>query len=227
MADRLTPYGKKLLSLAMIFNSLLSIVYAIGLLTGYYTHNWELYPPYLVSGELFWGLMAVSIINLFPSANIGQVKTGRLWFHHYVYGCVVSTIAIILTAVFSPIHVLNLFTMNTTNISVNIGRFFVLGGLTLIVDDLPDVSSMFRRGLGFLKLKAYQGRRLMHVIQYAVSIFCIYLLSAVVFSMVNNPAEATLANLIFSANLFVASMISLGIVKQKTWLKKTVSEFIQ
>ena len=145
MVSRLAVYGKKLLSLSLIFNSLLSIVYAAGLLTGYYVDGWTLYVPYLVNGALFWMLILASIINIFPSATIGQVRTGRLWFHHYVYGFLVSALAIAFLVTLAPISLFSLFTTNTTNTTVNIGRFFVLGGLTLILDDLPDVSNGLRR----------------------------------------------------------------------------------
>ena len=224
MAARIAPYAKKLLSLAMIFNSLLSIVYAIGLLRGYYINKWALYQPYLVSGTLFWALIPASIANIFPSTLVGRVKTGRLWFHHYVYGFIVLILAIIFVILCVPISILDLFTAYTTEVSVNIGRFFFLGGLALVLDDLPDVSDKVRRSLGFLKLKAYRGKRIMHVIQFIVVLFLLYLLSAVVLSMATNPVEATLPNLIFSGNLLAASLISIGIFKLKTWLKIAVPE---
>ena len=205
----------------MIFNSLLSIVYAIGLLTGYYVYKWPLYQPYLINERLFWVLILASIINIFPSAVVGQVKTGRLWFHHYVYGFIISALAIIFTIMWAPVSLFSLFTTYTTNVSVNVGRFFALGGLTLIVDDLPDVSNVLRRALSFLKLKTYQGRRIMHVTQSILSFFSVYLLVAVALSFINNPLEATIANLIFFANLLAASLISFGIVKQKIWLQMT------
>jgi len=208
----------------MIFNSLLSIAYAIGLLTGYYMNKWALYQPYLISERLFWMLLLSSIINIFPSAIVGQVKTGRLWFHHYVYGFIVSALATIFIVIYAPVSLFNLFTTNTTDVSVNVGRFFVLGGLTLVVDDLPDVSNLLNRGLSFLKLKAYQGRRIMHVTQYIMSFVCVYLFLAVALSVANSPPEATVANLIFLANLLVASLVSFGITSRKIWLQVRVQK---
>jgi len=222
LSTRIAPYAKKVLSLAMIFNSLLSIVYAMGLLRGYYINKWALYEPYLISGTLFWALIPASFVNIFPSTLIGKVKTGRLWFHHYVYGLIVSTLSIIFVIFCAPISIIDLFIAYTTNASVNVGRFFLLGGLTLVLDDLPDVSDLLRRSLGFLKLKAYQGRRIMHIIQGVVSLLLLYFFSTVVLSMITNPAEATLPNLIFSGNLLAGSLISIGILKLKTWLRITV-----
>lgn len=222
MANRAVVYGKKLLSLAMIFNSLLSIVYAVGLLAGYYTYGWTLYAPYLIDGALFWPLILASIMNIFPSATLGKVKTGRLWFHHYVYGFLVSMFAIAFLILVSPTSLISVFTANTTNISVNVGRFFVLGGLTLILDDLLDVPCGLKRALYFLKSKAYQGRKIMHLIQYTMSCISIYLFMAVVFHIAHNPQSATVANLILSATLLATSLISFGIAKAKMWLQITV-----
>jgi hypothetical protein len=218
LSDRLAIYGKKLLSLSLIFNSLLSIFYAVGLLSGYHADGWTLYPPYLISGALFWALILASIINIFPSATMGQVKTGRLWFHHYIYGFLVSTIALVLI-VLAPISPLNLFTANTMNKTVNLGRFLLLGGLTLILDDLPDVSNGLRRALFFLRQQAYRIRKLLHITQYMMGCFSAYLFTAVVLHITQNPQSATIANFILSATLAITSLFSFAVAKRKIWLQ--------
>jgi prepilin signal peptidase PulO-like enzyme (type II secretory pathway) len=197
----------------------LSIVYAAGLLTGYYVDRWTLYVPYLVTGALFWVLVLASIINIFPSATVGHVRTGRLWFHHYIYGFLVSALALAYLIILAPISILSLFTANTTNITVNVGRFFMLGGFTLILDDLPDVSNELRRALRFLKLKVYRGRRLMHLAQYITGCLSTYLFTAVVLYITKNPRNATPGNLILSANLIITSLVSFSVAKRKVWLQ--------
>jgi hypothetical protein len=219
LVNNLPVYARKLLSLSLIFNSLLSIVYATGLLTGYYVDRWTLYVPYLVDGALFWVLILASIINIFPSATVGQVRTGRLWFHHYIYGFLVSALALVFLIILAPISIFSLFTANTTNVTVGVGRFFVLGGLTLVVDDLPDVSDRLRRALRFLKLKVYRGRRLMHIAQYIMGCLSIYLFAAVVLYIGRNPQNATLANSVLSANILITSLISFAVAKRKMWLQ--------
>lgn len=218
MVNRLSAYAKKFLSLSLIFNSLLSLVYAVGLLTGYYIEGWSLYTPYLANGALFWVLILTSIVNIFPAATVGQVRLGRLWFHHYIYGFLVSALAFIYLILLAPISLLSLFTANTTNITVNVGRFFALGGLTLILDDLPDVSNWLRRGLGYLKLKAHQSRKLIHFAQYVMSCVCAYLFAAVTLYIIQNPQDVTPANLILSATLLITSLTSFAIARRKMWL---------
>jgi hypothetical protein len=217
--DHLVIYGKKLLSLFLIFNSLLSIAYAVGLLTGYYGNGWKLYTPYLVDGAFFWILILVSILNIFPSALVGQVKTGRIWFHHYVYGFLVSAIAIIFLIAFSPIPLHCVFTVNTTNMAVNVGRFFLLGGLTLVLDDLADISKSLRHAFCKLKLKIHKNRKVMHVVQCIASCFSFYLFATVILFITQNPHMATTANLILSATLLITSLVSFSAVKRKIWLQ--------
>ena len=219
LTGRIAIYGKKLLSLFLIFNSLVSIAYAVGLLGGYYGNGWKLYLPYLVDGAFFWMLIVVSILNIFPSAIVGQVKTGRLWFHHYVYGFLVSTIAIIFLIAFSPIPLYVIFTVNTTNMTVNVGRFFLLGGLTLVLDDLVDISKDLRRAFCHLKLKVYKYRKMMHVVQCLMCCFSFYMFAAVILYITQNLHMATPANFILSATLFVTSLISFSAAKRKIWLQ--------
>jgi hypothetical protein len=223
---RLTVYGKKLLSLTLIFNSLLSIAYAVGLLAGYYGDGWKLYMPYLVDGALFWIVILVSILNMFPSVLVGQVKTGRLWFHHYVYGFFVLTIAIIFLIAFSPIPLYVIFTVNTTNMTVHVGRFFLLGGLTLVLDDLVDVSKSLRRAFCHLKQKVYKYRKIMHVVQWVVSFFSFYIFAAVFLCITQNFHMSTPANFILSATLLVTSLISFLAAKRKIWLQIACEKLI-
>jgi hypothetical protein len=221
LTGRLAIYGKKLLSLSLIFNSLLSMSYAVGLLAGYYGYGWKLYMPYLADGAFFWILILVSILNIFPSALVGQVKTGRLWFHHYVYGFFVSTIAVVFLIAFSPIPLHSIFTVNTTSITVNVGRFFLLGGLTLVLDDLTDISISLRQAFCHLKLKIHKHRKVMHAVQCVASCISFYLFAAVVLYISQNLHMATPANFILSATLLVTSLMSFSAAKRKIWLQIT------
>jgi hypothetical protein len=213
-------FGKKLFSLSLIFNSLLTIVYAIGLLSTFYTlyPEWKPFPPYIMDGSLFWILIPATLINIFPSVNIGKVETGRLWFHHYVYGFIIIAIAATLTAIWYPNSMLSLFTANMTNPGINVGRFFILGGLTLVVDDLPDVSKTLKSGLCFLKSKAHQNGRTIHAIQLIMGFAALYFLIAVSLYLPEHPAETTLANVILLGTLLVTTLTSFANATRKSWL---------
>lgn len=62
------------LSLAVIINSFLCIIFAIGLLGGVYVNNQKVFGPYLINGNLFWLLIVASILNIFTAIKIGQIR---------------------------------------------------------------------------------------------------------------------------------------------------------
>jgi hypothetical protein len=219
MHRAISVYGRKIFSVALIFNALLTIFFAVGLLWGFYIQNWKLYPPYLLNGNLFWLVISAAVINIFPAAYMGRVHTGRLWFHHYVYGFFVLIASLIWLAFFTPFSILIVFFVNTTNFSVNLGRFFFLGGLTLVLDDLPDVHSVTWRGLKWLKSKAHQIKEIMHILQFIMGIIALSFLVIVSLSISQRPQWITTANFLQIGTLFVTAVTSFGSVKLKVWLK--------
>jgi hypothetical protein len=172
----------------------------------------------LVDGALFWVLIIASIVNIFPSATIGQVKIGRLWFHHYIYGLFVLGMAAVFAIVFTSVPILRLFTITTTDPAIGACRFFILGGLTLVLDDLPDLSKGLATFLSLLKLKVYQHRNIMHLFQYVLGLLCFYLFAVVLIYVVQTPKEATPANIILSGTLFVTWFFSFVVAGKKMWL---------
>ncbi|MGF3521995.1 MAG: hypothetical protein ACQXXJ_02730 [Candidatus Bathyarchaeia archaeon] len=219
MNSSVLAYGRKLFSIALIFNALVCIVYSMGLLTGFYSENWQLYSPFIFDGNVFWALIAVSVINIFPAAFIGQVKTGRLWFHHYVYGFLVLSLAVGFLSLFTSVSLLTLFTANITDLAVNVGRFFVLGGLALVLDDLPDVSRYTARVLCCMKGVAHKGRRLIHVAQAVLSVICLYIAVGVSAAVICNAEWATASNFIFVGTLIITIITALWSVKRKVWYR--------
>jgi hypothetical protein len=220
----ITVYGRKILSVALIFNALLTITFAVGLLWGFYVEHWKLYPPYLVDGNLFWLVIAAAIINIFPAAYMGRVHTGRLWFHHYVYGFLVLIASIVWLGLFTSVSLLTVFFINTTNFSVNLGRFFFLGGLALVLDDLPDVHNVTWRGLRWLKSKAHQIKEAMHIIQLIMGFVALSFFVIVILSISQKPQWITSANSIQIGTLLVTAITSFGSVKLKVWLKLELDE---
>ncbi|MGA2768623.1 MAG: hypothetical protein ABSF24_09970 [Candidatus Bathyarchaeia archaeon] len=221
MVSLVSVCGRKLFSLVLTFNCLLCIVYAIGLLAGFYEANWKLYPPYLVDGSLFWVIILASIVNIFPAMSVGRMKTGRLWFHHYVYGFVVLVLSAIMLKMSTSVPLVSLFTARNASLATNVGRFFVLGGLTLILDDLSDISKRLRSVLSVLKSKAYQARKIIHATQCLTGLLSFYIFVCVSLYIAQNPASATLGNLILAGTLLVTSLTSFGGLKRKIWLNIT------
>ncbi len=215
----ISVYGRKIFSVSLIFNALLTIVCILGLLRGFYVDNWKPYAPFLVSGNFLWAIVALAVINIFPAAYIGKVHTGRLWFHHYFYGLIVLFISIAWVVLFTSVSLGNLFLVNTANIGVNIGRFLFLSGFALVLDDLPDVHRVSMHSLRWLKSKACEARRVIHATQITLTLLNIYVLAAIVLSVSKNPNWVTPANFILIGSTFVSILASFLTLKLKTWLR--------
>ena len=182
--------GKKLFSLSLLFNGLLTIAAVTSILGGFYWFfdNWRPFYPYLVDGNLFLVVIAAAAINIFPSAKLGRaLKTGRFLFHHYFYGFLVLLCSIVYVVAFTPVSLLTIFVTDNTSIAVNVGRFFILGGSTLILDDLPDVSRRVESALNSLKLKAHGAGKIILGFQLLTGVVSLYVFIAVVLAVVPEP----------------------------------------
>jgi hypothetical protein len=223
MAGNVSVILKKIFSITLIFNALITIAVVTGILFGFYRAYpyWKPFTPYLLEGNLFWLAIAAAMINIFPSACIGRaLHTGRFLFHHYVYGFLVLLFASIFVQFFTSVSLISLFLITSSDLKINIGRFFILAGLTLLLDDLPDVSERVESGLNWVKAKACQARKVLHALQLITGLASVYLLASVSISTIQNP-ERLFSNIFLIGTLIVTSITSLACVKRKAWLKIT------
>ncbi len=213
-------YGKKVFSLSLIFNSLLTVVFALGLLASYYAYfpEWTPYPPFIFDGRLFWFLIPAALFNIFPCVHIGKVHTGRLWFHHYFYGFLVIIVAFVAAALLLPTGLQSLFIIYTTDAGVNAGRFLIVGGITLVLDDLADVSEKMLSGLRFIKTRAQRNGRTLHHLQLIMGFVALYFLLAISLFLTQNPDQVTLANSVLIGSLAITTITSFANFKRKIWL---------
>lgn len=214
--------GKKIFSVSLVFNALLTIGCTVGILSCFYWffHDWQPFAPYLVNANLFWVAIVAAVINIFPSASIGRaLHTGRLLFHHYFYGFLVLLFSAVYVVVFTPVSLFSIFFVNNTSVAVNVGRFFIIGGGALLLDDLPDVHERVESCLNWLKAKAGQGGKIISAVQLVTGAFSFYIFFAILLAMFQNSHWVTLANSILIATMFVTSITSLIFVKRKVWQK--------
>jgi len=213
---------KKIFSVTLVFNALVSIGCAAGILSGYYWRyqNWQPFAPYLVSASLFWVLIATAVINIFPSAGLGRsLHTGRLLFHHYFYGFLVIIFSSIYIVFFTPVSLLNIFFVNNTSIQVNVGRVFLLGGLALVLDDLPDVHGKIESSLNKLKAKTGQHGKLVSIVHIVTGSVTFYIFMAMTLTMIQSSSYVTIANLIVLVSAFITGVTSFIFIKRSVWLK--------
>jgi hypothetical protein len=217
---------KKIFSLGLIFNALISIATVAGILYAYYLSYpaWQPYKPYLLSASLFWFALAAAAINIFHSAAIGRVlHIHRVLFHHYVY----AIFAIILTSVyvvfFTPVSLHTLFFVDDSSVAVNVGRVFMLGSIALLLDDLPDVSKYMESSLNWLKTQACRVKMMLHVSQFVTGIFAFYCSLSILFSTIQNSTRAV-PNSFVIVSLFITGITSFALVKRRSWLNLTPPE---
>ena len=216
-------WTKKVFSLTLILNALITITTLAGILYGFYFAWpwWKPYFPDLISGNLFLIAAIAAFINIFPSASIGRaLHTGRFLFHHYVYGFFVLFTSAIYVVAFTSVSLVMLFLVNSASLAVNTGRFFLLTGLTLVLDDLPDVSKKVESTLNKIKSQACRIRGVFHALQLATGAVTFYVFLAIAIFEIQHPST-NIANYLTMGTLLVTSLTSFACVKRKSWLKIT------
>lgn len=215
---------KKTFSIALIFNSLISIACVAGIIFGYYTNDWQPYSPFLINGNVFWLALAAALINIFPGAAIGRaLHTGRFLFHHYVYGFFVLASTSAFVAFYTPFTVLSIFFIDNSTVGVNAGRVFFLAGLALFLDDLPDVNKRIEKGLNWIKMQAYKIKKPLHVSQFITGVFAMYCSLSILLDTIVTGLRA-LPNSFVIVSLFITSITSFSLVKRRAWLNITLPE---
>ena len=122
---------------------------------------------------------------------------------------------------FTSVGLVNLFLLNSANLAVNTGRFFVLTGTTLLLDDLPDVSKRIESALNKIKSKAYQARKVIHGAQLVTGLITFYVFLAIAASAIFQHQAFTVSNFLTMGTLLITSVTAIAFVKRKAWLKIT------
>jgi hypothetical protein len=223
MGESIKVWLKKVFSLTLMLNSFVTLAAVIGLTYGFYCAwpHWKPFEPYLISGNVFLLVIAAGLINIFPSACIGRkLHTGRFLFHHYVYGAAVLATSSFCVLAFSSVSIVGLFLVNTSNVAVNAGRFFVLTGVTLLLDDLPDVSKRIEVSLNKVKTGFYKIRKAIHVLQFVTGVATLYVFLSILLTEIKNW-NIGLNNAFTMGTLLITSITSFMFVKRKAWLNIT------
>ena len=96
--------------------------------------------------------------------------------------------------------------------------FSCLGGLTLVLDDLPDVNAKVESSLNWLKAKVHQGGKLISVVHIVTGAISLYMSVAISLSIsFKIPHRITFANLHLTA-LTYNRYNFVYLCKKKDWL---------
>jgi len=234
MLDIQAALGRKILCLAVIFNSIISMLLAGNLLYGFYTSRLMQHPywPYLLDGTLLWFVIAASFLNIIAAKILGNVDLKRIKFHHYFYGFIASTVSFIFTALFAPTYLSVLLmpmlisnACGSATMAISAAFFLLYGGMTLIIDDIQDISLKMGRAFNDLKKKLHGfGRPLgtFHLFSSALSTYVT--LSIILWAFTNGfysegSLLPSLSARVFALNFLITSLSGLGIAKKGFWLK--------
>jgi len=225
--------GRKILCLSIIFNSIISILLTGNILYMFYVNKslWRPYWPFLLDGSLLWFVIITSFLNIVTAKILGNVDLRRIKFHHYFYGLLASLTSFIFLVIFAPTYLFALLmpmlipdVYSSASMPVFTIFFFVYGGMTLMIDDIQDMSLRLRRFLNNLKGKLKRVGGIIGTLHFCCSVASIYvMLSILPWTFANGlsgrPAFYSLSAEIFALNLLITSLWGLVMAKKRVWLK--------
>ena len=226
MGYRTAAIAKKIFSLTLILNSLITIASIAQILYNYLPNfpNWQPYAPYLPNGTILLLIIPAAVLNIYLSSKIGRkMHTGRIFFHHYVYGFLVIVFSAIFAFTLTSVSLPLLFLVYTSDTAINAGRFLLLAGFALLLDDLPDVSVKVGSALKKLELKAYQYRKVFHWLQLLSGLIC-WFVSAAVTLWTTQHLNLAIPASVMIVTFMVTSLNSLMYFRRGEWFKIKVSE---
>jgi hypothetical protein len=212
--------AKKLFSLSLVFNALLTVACAVSVLSGAYwfSAGWLPFEHYIVGVGVFWFAIVAAILNLYPSTMLGRkLHTGRFLFHHYFYGLLVMVAAAVYITVFTSASLFTVFLVFDESLNVNIGKFFLLGGFALLLDDLPDVSVGIEGRLNLVKGKVRRYPYLVEAVQAIAGVGSLYLCLSILWGIISVPEWLTLANFITSFSTLITAVTSFVFIGRRFW----------
>ena len=235
MSRLLAKLSKKILGLALIFNSLLCLITVGNILAGHYaaTPWWRPYSPYLIDGSLFWIAILTAILNIVPAKIIGRVQIRRLLFHHYVYGFAVMIVGSIFlfpsfippSLIASSSSLFNVERIGLQGMMLYTNLFFFYGGLTLLLDDFADISSSIKRALDWLGDKVHRSGRPIQFIHFFSSLITVYISISVLLWFISRYQWILqwpmwfLAHVVFIASLLINALWGLDVTRKKRWFQ--------
>lgn len=225
---------RKILCLIVIFNSIVSIIFAGDLLYVFYAdESMRLpYSSFLLDGFLFWFVIIASVLNIATAKAVGNVKLRRIKFHHYFYGFITSVASFIFMMLYAPAYLFTLLmpaflidAYSSTDASSFTAFLLVYGGMTLIIDDVQDMSRRLSCFASNLKWKIQRFKRAFEGLHLLCCLISTYLALSIIIWLFTNRLYLSISMLprlsaeVFASSLLVTSIWGLGMIKKRFWLK--------
>jgi len=229
---------KKIVCLAIIFNSIIGVLLVADVLYLSYVKNIALHPfcSYLLENNLFLFIVIASALNIVAAKSLGNVNLRRIKFHHYFYGFVTSISSFVFVALFAPTYLFALLMVpilipaeyGSSAAPISAAFLLVYGGMTLIIDDIQDMSLRLADLASTLKRKIRRFGRTFEVIHLFSCIASIIIVLRIFLQILINefhlgePVLLDLPSGILILNLLITSIWGLGIIKKRFWLRNPV-----
>ena len=212
--DSAAVIAKKVFTLTMLFNSVLTVAYTVNLAFNFdsFFPDWP-YSVLQLKNVIILFVLINGVLNIYPSILLGKpLHTGRLFFHHYVYGFFVMLIGFGFVLLAAPRESFNLFFVYDTDVAVNAGRLFILVGATMFIDDIRDVHPTISLTINRIEEKTQPYSLFFSSFHLVTGVLTLYLVSLLWYAMSQNPGYLVMPNLILTVNLFITSLISFAFV---------------
>ena len=193
----------------------MAFFYAVALLGSVYANNWQVFGAYLLNGNLFWLLILGFSTKHLLAIKITQLKQSFA----FLYGLIIAAVSAASLLIFTPLSVFSIFTANTTDFMINLGRFFLLSGIALFLLEIPNALKIIGVKHEFAQSNSKLQSKVLFPLNLAMTFVSFYMAFAVIGYVSQNPASDTLANLILAVAMLLTGSISLGATVFKTWLK--------
>ena len=227
--------GRKILCLCVIFNSILTILFSGDLLYALYIHGfkWHSGPLHVLSYSSLLLIMAGSFLNIVTAKILGNVNLRRVKFHHYFYGFIAVIVSLALIMTLAPTY-LSILLMpillpsvySLTPIPISMAFLLTYGGITLVIDDIQDLSVRIRRSLNLLWRRALKFKSELEALHLCSCISSAYMLLNMLLRFFIDKlclieiVMPMVSIKIFILNLFITNLWGLEIIKRRFWLRK-------
>jgi hypothetical protein len=156
-----------------------------------------------------------SLLNILLAVKISQVKK----LYGFIFGIVIASISAISLLTLAQLSFFDIFTKSTTDLMVNLGRFFLLSGIAVLIVEIPSLLQIIGLTQKISIPKNNFIHKILFLLQLAMIVTTFYLFFAVTAYMSQGSGANSLANAILNLALLFTAFISFGATIFKTWLK--------
>jgi hypothetical protein len=156
-----------------------------------------------------------SLLNILLAVKISQGKKS----YGFIFGIAIASISAISLLTLAQLSFFDIFTKSTTDIMINLGRFFLLSGIAVFIVEIPSLLQIIGLTQKISIPKNNFIYKILFLLQLAMIVTTFYLFFAVTAYMSQGSGANSLANAILNFALLFAAFISFGATIFKTWLK--------